>query len=80
MKTTIDIADELLTRTKKLARQKETTLKAIIEAALQDFHAQIEAACDKPVELHTHTVDGRGLQQGLSWDNWSEIQDLSYEL
>lgn len=79
MKTTINIADELLARTKKLARQKETTLKAIIEAALQDFHAQIEATCNETPELYTHTVGGLGLRQGLSWDDWSEIQNMAYD-
>jgi hypothetical protein len=35
MKTTIEIQDELLERSKRLARQEGTTLRAVIEEGLQ---------------------------------------------
>ena len=78
MKTTIDIADGLLRRAKRLASQRNTTLKALIEGALRD-ELERERSGPRPTPVRTHTFCGRGLQAGLSWDDWSRIRDLSYE-
>ena len=77
MKTTIEIADPLLKGAKRLAAQRKSTLKAVIEDALRD----ILDKADRPVvqEIRTHTFKGRGLQPGLSWDDWSRIRDMGYE-
>lgn len=78
MKTTIDIADRLLSRAKRLARQRETTLKQVIEDALRaELRRNAEPAPRK--RLVTHSVRGRGLQPGLSWDDWQTLRDLAYE-
>ena len=78
MKTTVDIADQLLRKAKKLATKQNTTLKAVIESALREA---LDSAEHPPQRfcLETHTVDGNGLQQGLSWDDWSAIRSLGYE-
>ena len=78
MKTTVDIADPLLLRAKQVAALKKTTLKALIEDALRETLAKEDRAA-RPVELQTHTFRGRGLQPGLSWDDWSAVRDLVYE-
>jgi hypothetical protein len=78
MKTTIDIADPLLRRAKRLAARRGTTLKALMESALREELAR-EQARPAVVPLETHTFRGRGLQPGLSWDDWSTIRSLSYE-
>lgn len=78
MKTTIDIADCLLARAKRLARERDTTLKQVIEDAPREEprrNAQ-PAPCRR---LVTHSVRGRGLQPGLSWDDWRTLRDLAYE-
>jgi hypothetical protein len=77
MKTTIDIAEPLLRRAKRLAAQRGTTLKAIVEEALRD--ALTKHAEGVPTPLATHTVGGNGLQAGLSWDDLSGARDLAYE-
>jgi hypothetical protein len=77
MKTTVDIADPLLRRARRLAARRGTTLKAILESALRrELAASQEAA---PAEVRTHTFGGRGLQAGLSWEDWGAIRSLSYE-
>jgi hypothetical protein len=77
MKTTVDIADPLLRRARQLASRRGTTLKAVLESALRKELATQEA---KPsADVRTHTFRGRGLQKGLSWDDWSAIRALSYE-
>jgi hypothetical protein len=78
MKTTIDIADPLLRRAKQLAASRRTTLKAIIEEALRAA-LEREARARRPEPLRTHTVGGRGLQPGLSWNDWNTLRALAYE-
>jgi hypothetical protein len=77
MKTTIDIADPLLKQAKRLAARRGTTLKVVVEEALRD--ALKRAPDEVPVELRTHTYAGRGLQPGLSWDDFGALRDLAYE-
>lgn len=78
MKTTIDIADPLLERAKKLARVRNTTLKQVVEQALRDALAK-ESRPRGPVALELHTFRGKGLRPGLSWDDWSAVAELGYE-
>ncbi len=78
MKTTIDIADSILSRAKKLAVKRHTTLKAVIESALREA-LDGESEPERPFKLKTRVFEGRGLQPGLSWDDWSALRDLAYE-
>jgi hypothetical protein len=78
MKTTIDIADPLLRRAKQLAARRNTTLKAVIEEALRRV-LQEGARSPRPQTLRTHTFRGRGLQPGLSWDDWNRLRVFAYE-
>jgi hypothetical protein len=78
MKTTIDIADPLLRRAKQLAARRHTTLKAIMEEALRRTLNE-ESRAPAPEPLRTHTFRGRGLQAGLSWDDWNTLRSLAYE-
>lgn len=78
MKTTIDIADPLLRRAKRLATRRGTTLKAVIEDALQRA-LEAEEGEEAPAAILTHTVGGRGLAAGLSWSDWGAIRASSYE-
>jgi hypothetical protein len=77
MKTTIDIADPLLQRAKKLAAGRNTTLKAIVEDALRDALRAPERK--PPLHINTHTFRGRGLQPGISWEDWGALRALAYE-
>jgi hypothetical protein len=78
MKTTVDIADPLLARAKRLATRRGTTLRAVIEDALRKELA-IEDETRTAALVRTHTFGGRGLQRGLSWDDWGTIRSLAYE-
>ncbi len=78
MKTTIDIPDQLLLQLKNMAAERKTTMKAIIESALRDVLARGRKP-RKPHKLETRTFGGKGLQKGLSWDDWGTIRDMSYE-
>lgn len=68
MKTTIDISDDLLLRAKKMASDKKTTLRNLIERALTDVLDQQE----EQVEVKLVTKKGKGLNPdfaGKSWDS-----------
>ena len=77
MKTTMDIADPLLARAKRLAARRNTTLKQVVEDALRE---ELRRDTAPPrTRLVTHTFRGQGLQPGLSWDDWDTLRDLAYE-
>jgi hypothetical protein len=78
MKTTIEISDALLRRAKALAARRNTTLRAVLEEALRDALTR-EAPSLKAVPVRTHAFGGRGLQPGLSWDDFRTLRDLAYE-
>ena len=78
MKTTIDIAEPLLTQAKKLAAERQTTLKAIVEESLRRTLAE-ENRPRQRAAVKTLVFTGRGLRPGLSWDDWAVIRALSYE-
>lgn len=78
MKTTIDIADPLLRRAKRLAAQRNTTLKTIVEESLRRTLEE-ESRARRPQPLKTHVFRGHGLQKGLSWDDWNALRSLAYE-
>jgi phosphoketolase len=68
----------LLERAKRLAAQRKTTLKQVLEDALREELRRHARPAERRA-LQTHTVDGRGLQRGLSWDDWQSLRDLAYE-
>jgi hypothetical protein len=78
MKTTIDIPDSLLRQAKRLAAQQEITFKELIESALRDKLARAQAK-SAPRTVTTHTFRGRGLQPGVSFDDWAAVRSMSYE-
>ena len=78
MKTTIDIADPILKRAKRLAARREITLKELVEAALRDVLDR-EGISTGSATVRTPTFKGSGLRPGLTWEDWGTIRDLGYE-
>lgn len=79
MKTTIDIADPILRRAKRLAARRGTTLRVVVEEALREkLAAEVEPEAGAR-GVDTHVVRGRGLQSGLSWEDVRTLRDLAYE-
>ena len=58
MKTTLDLADELVREAKKRAADRGTTLKQVVEDALRDALAEPEP--DEAYEFTFPVVDGGG--------------------
>ncbi len=77
MKTTIQIPDSLLKEARKLANEKHTTLKALIEEGLRRILSERKRR--GRFKLRKVTFRGKGLQPHLEGATWDRIRDLSYE-
>jgi len=74
MKTTIDIADNLLARAKARAREQNITLRSLIEESLAATLDQpLPSAMVKPV-----TFKGNGLSREFEDVSWDKIREVIY--
>ena len=74
MKTTIEIADNLLIRAKARAREQQTTLRSLIERSLAATLDQPLAAAEiKPV-----TFKGNGMSREFQGASWDQFRDTIY--
>lgn len=76
MKTTIDIAPDLLAAAKEEARRRGSTLRALVEEGLQRV---LVTSGDSPYTLPDRSVGGRGLVADLRGSSFEEIRDRAYE-
>ncbi|MEO0592811.1 MAG: DUF2191 domain-containing protein [Myxococcota bacterium] len=76
MKTTVDIADPLLAKDKRVAEARKTTLRALIEEGL----AEVVKKRTYRFELRDASFDGGGwLRDEFSDSEWPSILNASYE-
>lgn len=76
MRTSVDIPDPLLSRAKNVARERRTTLRQLV---LEGLRRVIEDAPDGSYEWRDGSFGGDGLVDGLTPDDWGEIQRRAYE-
>jgi len=76
MKTTIDIADPLLSEARTVAARQGTTVRALVEAGLREVLARRRKS--GAFRLRRATFRGRGLQPGAAGGDWARLRDLSY--
>jgi len=76
MKTTVDIADDLLLRAKKEAEASSTTLRSLIEEGLREVLSRKSSAKQKLVK--PVTFRGKGLQPEFHDKGWDAIRDSIY--
>ncbi len=76
MKTTIEIADDLLARAKRQARRERKTLRDVVDDALRQRLAKRQA---RPVfQLRKHPFGGDGRHSGTPEGQWETVRDLIY--
>jgi hypothetical protein len=74
MKTTLDIADDLLLRAKRTAKQRGVTVRSLVEMGLAMALRESPAkAVLKPV-----TFRGKGKQAAFTAARWESIRDTIY--
>mgnify|MGYP005704200113 CR=1 FL=1 len=76
MKTTVDIADDVLLRAKAFADASETTLCRLIEEGLRRVLDEGESPENGQVEWVT--FKGEGLQPEFRDKGWDSIRDTIY--
>ena len=76
MKTTIEIQDDLLERSKRLARQKGTTLRAVIEEGLQLALRARDQKRRQPFKVQP--LSGDGLTPEFQSSGWERLRDEIY--
>jgi len=77
MKTTIDIASSILSRSKELARQDRVTLRELVEEGLDLVLRQRQGRRKTPIR--PVTFRGRGLSPAYRDAAWSRIRDAAYQ-
>ncbi|MEO7191453.1 MAG: type II toxin-antitoxin system VapB family antitoxin [Vicinamibacterales bacterium] len=78
MKTTIEIADDVLTRAKRQARQEGKTLREVVERALRQQLAAPDV--HGTFRLKRRPFKGRGRHPGVTEGDWQSIRDLIYRI
>jgi hypothetical protein len=76
MKTTVDIADNLLERARKLAAREGKTIKALVEEGLRKVLAERKRG--KEFQLRKATFKGEGLQPEAAGASWERRREMAY--
>lgn len=77
MKTTIELADDLVNCAKAHAIKEKTTLRALVERGLRSV---LDAdAHPRPFRLRDASVGGTGLSAEFRGAGWQRIREAAYE-
>ena len=76
MKTTIDIAGNILDRSRLLAREQNVTLRTLVEEGLE--LALEKRANRKPGKVRPVTFPGKGLSPQFKNASWERIRGAAY--
>lgn len=78
MKTTVDISDALFDSARRLAMQRGSTMRALIEEGLR---AVLQAHRNTPrrYTLRDASFRGDGLADGVDLGDWTQVRALIYD-
>lgn len=76
MKTTIELADDLLRSAKRIAADEGITLRELVEAGLRQ---QLESREYSSYVMGDASFGGNGVQTGVVEGDWETIRGLIYE-
>jgi hypothetical protein len=76
MKTTVEIADDLLLSAKQVAAEEKNTLRGLIEEGLRSVLQQRRQ--ERPFRLRPARFDGQGLQPGIREGDWDQLREIIY--
>ena len=76
MKTTVEIAEDLLRQAKAVAGKEHTTLRALIEEGLR-WALGVRRRRGR-FKLRKASVRGKGLQPGVAEGDWAALRDQIY--
>jgi hypothetical protein len=78
MKTTVDIPEALLRRLRRRAAEEGTTLRALLNAAIQRFLGSPQGPAGR-FTLKDGSFRGQGAAPGVQEGDWGQVRDLAYE-
>jgi Arc/MetJ family transcription regulator len=78
MKTTIEIADALLTDAKRVAAREGVTVRSLVEQGLRRVLEERRRSVPG-FKLRKASVKGRGLQPGVQGASFDRLRELAYE-
>lgn len=78
MKTTVDISDALFESARRLAVQRGTTMRSLIEEGLRSV-LQTHRALPRRFALRDASVGGNGAADGVDLGDWTQIRALIYD-
>ena len=78
MKTTIEIADPILSQARKLAAREGVTLKALVELGLRRVIAEKKSGGE--FKLRRASFKGKGLQPAAKQAGWEGLRALAANL
>lgn len=78
MKTTVDLPDDLLERSKAVARRENSTLKALIEEGLRLALRERARARKRTVPFSVQPFHGDGLSPEFTDAGWERVRDEIY--
>lgn len=76
MKTTVDIANNLLAEARQLAAQEGKTIKALVEEGLRKVLAEHQQRGG--FKLRKATFAGKGLQPEAAGASWERLREMAY--
>lgn len=76
MKTTLEISEALMKELKQKARNEGTTMRVIIEKALQSY---LTKPREERYAINDASFEGNGLQSGVDLADWPRIRGMIYE-
>jgi hypothetical protein len=76
MKTTVDISDDLLLEAKRVARDQDVTLRAVLETALRSHLAALPSRAG--FKLRDASFKGKGLQPEFAGEGWEAFRRAAY--
>lgn len=76
MRTTVDIADDVLIELKRLAAESRRPLREVMEDALRAELSRRRASSGDPRPERVITYRGRGVRAGVNLDSTVDLLDL----
>lgn len=77
MKTTVDIADDLLLRSKRVSKERGMTLRELLSEGL--VYALEKWSAPPAARVKAVTFKGKGLAPEFKKAAWGSIRDAAYE-
>lgn len=77
MKATVEISDALFAAAKRLAAERGTTMRALVEAGLRHVLETSDASTN--FRLRDASFAGNGLQAEFRQESWERLREAAYE-